>query len=98
LAPVVTDTNSELCRTHKSNRNFADGKLTDKFTLDELLNNVMLYWLTGSITSSMRFYAENVGSNHDFIQVFFARNFRILHPSFLHKDVETVRFGSREIE
>ena len=32
----------------------ADGGLTDKFTLDELLTNVMVYWVTNSITSSMR--------------------------------------------
>lgn len=54
--------------THRDNRNFADGNLTEKFTLDELLNNVMIYWVTGSITSSMRFYAENMGSNQDFLQ------------------------------
>lgn len=32
-----------------------------KFSLDELLTNVMLYWTTGSITSSQRFYKENLG-------------------------------------
>ena len=58
-----------LLRTHKSNRNHPDGNLTEKFTLDELLNNVMLYWLSGSITSSMRFYAENIGSNRDYVMV-----------------------------
>ena len=58
-----------LLRTHKSNRNYPDGNLTEKFTLDELLNNVMLYWLSGSITSSMRFYAENIGSNRDYVMV-----------------------------
>ena len=33
---------------------------SDMFTLDELLDNLMVYWLTGSITSSVRFYKENV--------------------------------------
>jgi len=31
-------------------------------SLDKLLDNLSLYWLTGSITSSMRFYRENVFS------------------------------------
>src|SRR5947209_2480582 len=30
----------------------------DRFTLDQLLSNVMLYWTTGTITSSMRIYFE----------------------------------------
>uniref|UniRef100_W5KAW3 Epoxide hydrolase n=1 Tax=Astyanax mexicanus TaxID=7994 RepID=W5KAW3_ASTMX len=30
-----------------------------KFSLDDLLTNVMIYWTTGSIVSSMRFYKEN---------------------------------------
>lgn len=37
--------------------------LCRKFSLDDLLTNVMIYWTTGSITSSMRFYKENLGSN-----------------------------------
>uniref|UniRef100_T1IMH0 Epoxide hydrolase N-terminal domain-containing protein n=1 Tax=Strigamia maritima TaxID=126957 RepID=T1IMH0_STRMM len=41
-----------------SYKTLADGGLTKKFTLDELLTNVMVYWVTGSITSSVRFYKE----------------------------------------
>lgn len=48
--------------TNKNNRHAVDGNLTGKFSLDDLLNNVMLYWVTGSITSSQRFYAENFGN------------------------------------
>ena len=33
-----------------------------RFTLDQLLSNVMLYWTTGTITSSMRIYFEYVNS------------------------------------
>jgi len=40
---------------------FPDGRLHERFTLDELIDNVMIYWWTGSITSSMRFYKENIG-------------------------------------
>ena len=39
--------------------NRADGGLTDKFTLDELLTNVMIYWVTGSATTSCRLYKES---------------------------------------
>ena len=34
----------------------------DHFTLDQLLSNVMLYWTTGTITSSMRLYFESFTS------------------------------------
>uniref|UniRef100_A0AAV2K699 Epoxide hydrolase n=1 Tax=Knipowitschia caucasica TaxID=637954 RepID=A0AAV2K699_KNICA len=40
-------------------RNLQDGGLTRKFLLDDLLTNVMIYWTSGCITSSMRFYKEN---------------------------------------
>jgi len=33
--------------------------ILDKFTMDELLTNVSIYWFTGTITSSMRIYYEN---------------------------------------
>ncbi|XP_078063234.1 epoxide hydrolase 1-like [Mustelus asterias] len=49
--------------TNKDFRDLADGGLTRKFSLDELLTNVMIYWVTGSITSSMRLYKENLGRN-----------------------------------
>lgn len=35
-----------------------DGGLSEAFTLDELLDNLMLYWVTNTIGSSMRFYKE----------------------------------------
>ena len=34
----------------------------DRFTLDQLLSNIMLYWTTGTITSSMRIYFEHMSS------------------------------------
>ena len=36
-----------------------DGKIESKFTKDELLTNVMIYWVTASITSSTRLYYES---------------------------------------
>jgi len=34
----------------------SDGGLTEKFTLDELLTNVMIYWISNNVHSSMRYY------------------------------------------
>ncbi|XP_064014857.1 epoxide hydrolase 1-like [Pogoniulus pusillus] len=45
--------------TDKSFLHKTDGGLESKYTLDELLTNVMIYWVTGSIVSSMRYYKEN---------------------------------------
>ena len=42
-----------------------DGAITEKFTMDELLTNVMIYWVTGSIGSSMRFYRENLAGSKE---------------------------------
>ena len=44
--------------TNQSYKDLPDGGLTKHFTLDELLTNVMIYWTSGTITSSMRFYKE----------------------------------------
>ncbi|XP_054156405.1 epoxide hydrolase 1-like [Oppia nitens] len=37
-----------------------DGELTKKFTLDELLTNIMIYWTSNNVASSMRYYKENI--------------------------------------
>ncbi|KAM9316181.1 epoxide hydrolase 1-like [Gastrophryne carolinensis] len=55
-------------------RDLEDGGLERKYSLDDLLTNIMIYWLTGSIVSSMRFYKENLGkgigvAKHDKIPV-----------------------------
>ncbi|XP_043916346.1 epoxide hydrolase 1-like isoform X2 [Protopterus annectens] len=49
--------------TDSAFRDLEDGGLERKFSLDDLLTNVMIYWLTGSIVSSMRFYKENLDKN-----------------------------------
>ncbi|KAJ8985149.1 hypothetical protein NQ317_012801 [Molorchus minor] len=41
-------------------KDLEDGGLTKKYTLTNLLDNVMIYWVTRSITTSMRYYSENV--------------------------------------
>lgn len=40
-------------------------RLTEKFTFDQLLTNVMIYYVTGSITSSARYYKENFDGSQD---------------------------------
>ena len=44
--------------TKKINPGKADGGLLEKFTMDEMLNDVMIYWVTNSITTSVRLYSE----------------------------------------
>ncbi|XP_020284934.1 juvenile hormone epoxide hydrolase 2-like [Pseudomyrmex gracilis] len=40
----------------------ADGGLLEKYTMDELLDNIMLYWITNSFTTSVRIYSEFFGN------------------------------------
>lgn len=44
--------------TNSKYRNLPDGGLTKKITMDALLDNLMIYYLTDSITTSQRLYAE----------------------------------------
>lgn len=55
LEKFSTWTNSEW-------RTLADGGLQKKYDIADLLDNVMIYWVTGSITSSMRLYSETFSS------------------------------------
>lgn len=45
--------------TNPDYRNLADGGLEKFFTLNSLLDNIMIYHLTNSITTSVRIYKEN---------------------------------------
>ncbi|XP_077298291.1 juvenile hormone epoxide hydrolase 2-like [Arctopsyche grandis] len=42
----------------------ADGGLTDKFTYMELIDNVMMYWVSKSATTAARIYAESFNKAH----------------------------------
>lgn len=44
-------------------KNQPDGGLS-KFNTDELLDNVMVYWVTGSMTTSMRLYSEYASNKY----------------------------------
>ena len=47
-----------------------DGGLDEShpISLDRLLTNVMVYWVTNSITSSMRYYKENLAQYDDVVE------------------------------
>merc|ERR1719414_524457 len=45
--------------TSKDGRQMEDGSLLKQFSMDDLLNNVMIYWINGNIISSQRYYKEN---------------------------------------
>ncbi|XP_077990778.1 epoxide hydrolase 1-like [Glandiceps talaboti] len=46
--------------TDQANLDLEDGGLQNYFTLDELLTNVMIYWINGNIASSCRLYKESL--------------------------------------
>lgn len=39
-------------------RSREDAGILERYTYDELLDNIMLYWITKSVTTSFRLYAE----------------------------------------
>lgn len=50
--------------TNSDWRKLEDGGLQLKYDMADLLDNVMIYWVTASITSSMRLYSETFNKNH----------------------------------
>ncbi|GJQ78777.1 Jheh2 [Trypoxylus dichotomus] len=46
-----------------------DGGLKEKFSYVDLLDNVMIYWVTNSITTSMRIYAETFNKATNALQI-----------------------------
>ncbi|XP_023946627.2 juvenile hormone epoxide hydrolase-like [Bicyclus anynana] len=55
--------------TKLQHRRQADGGLTYRFTKDQLLDNVMVYFATNSMTSAMRLYAETFNSRYFNLQL-----------------------------
>ncbi|XP_027010160.1 epoxide hydrolase 1 [Tachysurus fulvidraco] len=67
--------------------NLEDGGLQMKFSLDDLLTNVMIYWTTNSIIPSMRFYKENLGKGlqpHNKIPVLVPTGLAIFPNELVH--------------
>lgn len=50
--------------TNPSWKSLPDGGLLKKYKLEDLLDNVMIYWLTDSTTSSLRLYSEHFSKKH----------------------------------
>nr|XP_034825846.1 juvenile hormone epoxide hydrolase-like [Maniola hyperantus] len=50
-------------------RNHPDGGFANHFTKDQLLDNVMVYFVTNSMTSAMRLYAETFNSRYYSLQL-----------------------------
>ncbi|XP_063394557.1 juvenile hormone epoxide hydrolase-like [Cydia fagiglandana] len=48
--------------TNPNRKSRADGGLEERFTRDQLIDNLMVYWCTNSITTSVRLYAESFGT------------------------------------
>lgn len=44
--------------TNQTWTNLDDGGLTKAYSYEDLLDNVMIYWITRSFTTSVRLYAE----------------------------------------
>ncbi|CAG9826364.1 unnamed protein product [Diabrotica balteata] len=55
--------------TNPAWKDLEDGGLTKKFTFEKLLDNVMVYWVTRSITTSMRLYADSFDSSNIALKV-----------------------------
>jgi hypothetical protein len=49
--------------TNLKNKHLLDGGLS-KYNINALLDNVMIYWVTGSITTSMRLYSEYASKHY----------------------------------
>ena len=52
--------------TNRTFRDLEDGGFGSKIALDKILANVMVYYTTDSITSSMRLYKENTQTGSAF--------------------------------
>ncbi|XP_018330718.1 juvenile hormone epoxide hydrolase 2-like [Agrilus planipennis] len=62
IEKFITWTNKEWIKRE-------DGGLKEKFSYADLLDNVMIYWITGSITTSMRLYSETFNKDHTSLQL-----------------------------
>lgn len=50
--------------TNPAKRELTNGGLDKDFTNDALIDNIMIYYLSNSITTSVRLYAESLSSRH----------------------------------
>ena len=50
--------------TRVEHKHLPDGGLTRDFTKEQLIDNLMVYWSSNCITTSMRLYAEILGNRN----------------------------------
>ncbi|KAI9583436.1 juvenile hormone epoxide hydrolase 1-like [Glossina fuscipes] len=55
--------------TNPQYKHLPDGGVTRRYTLDALLDNVMIYYVTNSITTSVRLYAEQFSQSQGQLQL-----------------------------
>uniref|UniRef100_A0A1A9WPA7 Epoxide hydrolase n=1 Tax=Glossina brevipalpis TaxID=37001 RepID=A0A1A9WPA7_9MUSC len=55
--------------TNSKYKHLPDGGLTKRYTLDALLDNVMIYYVTNSITTSVRLYSEQFSRSQAELQL-----------------------------
>ncbi|XP_073960826.1 juvenile hormone epoxide hydrolase-like isoform X2 [Choristoneura fumiferana] len=68
LAAYILD--KFMLYTNVNNKYLPDGGITNHYNMTDLIDNVMVYWVTGSITSSMRIYKELLsGVEHTLEQI-----------------------------
>jgi len=77
--------------TNNENKFRSDGNLLEKFTLDELLDNIMLYWVTNSLTTSVRLYAENLNKSYMALKIDQLVYF-LFRSSLLQEDIHNCFF------
>lgn len=49
--------------TNRNWKKLEDGGLTQAYSMDDLLTNVMIYWINGNVASSVRLFKEEFGAS-----------------------------------
>ncbi|OBS60226.1 hypothetical protein A6R68_08653 [Neotoma lepida] len=68
----------------------------DTFSLEDLLTNIMIYWTTGTIVSSQRYYKENLGQGfmvhrHEKMKVFVPTGYSAFPSEIMHAPEKWVK-------
>ncbi|XP_076763245.1 juvenile hormone epoxide hydrolase 2-like [Xylocopa sonorina] len=58
-----------VASTYSTFKESNNDNMVGKFTFNELLDNLMIYWITNSSTTSIRLYAENLSSTYRALKI-----------------------------
>lgn len=50
--------------TNRDWRDLEDGGLTKKFSYSDLIDNIMIYWVSRCMTTAVRLYKEEISKEH----------------------------------